>query len=469
MINKKLKNKVYANLALSLFLAPQVLSINQVVYANNYSYKPKEECVIDEKSNNSGSISSNLNASDVGGEWSTPGTEKYKIAEALFKVLTEDYGLSGTSAAGWLGNVQAESDFTLRITEAENGQNYSGRGYGLFQFTPGEKYKNSQFYKEGTSLEEEVKNQVAFIFASEFNNGAYKSYLSNSADWFGLSGVDSLDDILDNNDPETAMLIFFATYERGDVAQMHRDRRKSAALTANKLFNKDNIKADKTKWPSGSEGTTGISINIDQDSKTQEDDCEDGSSSKSVGGGAWGESGTGTHSFTHTQSFRRENLPDELKKYAVEPESIGMKFGSSEGWNLLADDGGQCTDLVASFSFALWGLKQAQGDGMAVVSYWEQNHGTAGKISEPTNGAVVSIPPTATNAYGHTGIVSHVFENGDILLLEQNGTGLSGTYGGMLHTWHYSINKKSDTSSWTFYDPGKVPGAKKNEAIRTME
>ncbi|WP_265333651.1 phage tail tip lysozyme, partial [Streptococcus sanguinis] len=44
--------------------------------------------------------------------------------------------MSGTSAAGVMGNIQSESGFAATAVEAENGQNYTARGYGLYQFTP---------------------------------------------------------------------------------------------------------------------------------------------------------------------------------------------------------------------------------------------------------------------------------------------------------------------------------------------
>ena len=227
-----------------------------------------------EKENGKPSIGDLSGAS--GGEWTVKGSKSYVIAETVFKILTKDYGMSGTAAAGWLGNIQAESGFNVSAIEAENGQNYSGRGYGLFQFTPGSKYLNSPYYKKGASVEDEIKHQIEFVFNSEINNGSYRPYLKNAADWFGIK-ASGLEDILDNNDPENSMLVFFAVYERGDIALMHRDRRSSAAKKANELFNTEKIKADRSKWPKSGNAKPGdaasSSDNKSDDHTKGEDVC----------------------------------------------------------------------------------------------------------------------------------------------------------------------------------------------------
>ena len=49
----------------------------------------------------------------------------------------------------------------------------------------------------------------------------------------------------------------------------------------------------------------------------------------------------------------------------------------------------------------------------------------------------------------HTGIVCHVFENGDILIVEQN-TPLSGVGGGHIDTWNYRVVNKQSQSDMGF-------------------
>lgn len=474
---KKNKNRILNLLLLFPLLFQLIFNTAIQISANDYSYAPVvEDCAVEEESkDNSKALSgsgSAINAGDAGGEWTQEGTERYKIAKTLFEVLTRDYGLSGTSAAGWLGNVQSESRFNPSVVEAENGQNYAGRGYGLYQFTPGTKYLNSQFYKKGVAVEEEVRNQTAFVFASEINNGAYRSYLPNASSWFGLTGVDDIEDILDNNDPEKAMLIFFAVYERGDVAQMHRERRTTAAKIANEMFNKENIPADRSKWPNGSGSSNPANtanINGKSEKTSSTDECpQTKDKKKTAGGGAWGETGTGSHSQTGERYWKRDELPDEMKKFAVNPESIGLSWGNASGWEAIAYNGGQCTDFSASFSYKLWGLKQTAGNGMAVVNNWISAYGNKGKTDSPKNGAVFSSPPVASNPYGHTGIISHVFENGDILIVEQNVLGYSGDSIGQKYTWSYHLVPNGGYAGWSFYYPGDVDGANMNKNVKTL-
>lgn len=359
-----------------------------------------------------------------GGDWTVEGSESYKLAKELFKVLTEEYGLSGTSAAGWIGNVQAESGFNMKAVEAENGQNYSGRGYGLFQFTPGEKYLNSTFYKKDASMEEEVRNQVAFIFDSEFKNGAYRAYLPNAQEWFGLSGVDSIDDLLDNDNVENAMLIFFSVYERGDVAQMHRDRRLGAAQKANELFNKDNVKADKSKWKvdsTDSAGSAGEAASASStNSKEETDPCEDlrGGSSKKK------KKSSGELGKAATKDVQK--ALEELKKDVDAGRAIGN---------------GECFALVSQFIYYLSGHNISagvtSGSMLPVVDASDQvsaksigktydfaGHGYSVKfnasIEDIQVGDIVNTGATDGNPYGHTVVIAKVNGDGTFLIYEQN-------------------------------------------------
>lgn len=381
------------------------------------------------------------------GDWTTEGTTQYQVAKLLFKILTEEYGLSGKSAAGWLGNVQAESSFNFSITEAENGQNYSGRGYGLFQFTPGSKYLNTSYYNKDATLEEHVRSQVQFVWDSEFKNGAYKAYLSNASSWFGIT-ANSIDDILANDDSENAMLIFFAVYERGDVSQMHRDRRAQAAATADSLFNKDNIKADKSKWNvDGAELSSSSTFVSTTSGNESNDECATDESSETAA------DGTGDVPADATEwGYTPSSAPASLSTYIHNPEDVGLSYGGSNGW---VESTGQCVALTESLGNLIWGHSGVViGDGWAQASAWAKIFGNEVK-STPKAGAIFST----NQANNHTGIVSHVFKDGSVLIIEQN-TPLSGANAGKTNTWNYRIVSPSTQTSegWTFaYPDDKEP------------
>ena len=175
--------------------------------------------------------------------------------------------------------------------------------------------------------------------------------------------------------------------------------------------------------------------------------------------------GTGSHTQNVPQgfglAFKPKDLPEELKKYAIDPESLGIKYhapvniktdGPDEnGWCTFNGDGwaGQCTELVASLNYALWEkdgshFLNVQGDGAVVTSIISSKAGTP-ITHEPRTGAVFST--SYGDTWGHTGIISHVFENGDVLLIEQNITNYSGMYGGMPNTWDYRLVSKSSFGS----------------------
>ena len=67
--------------------------------------------------------------------------------------------------------------------------------------------------------------------------------------------------------------------------------------------------------------------------------------------------------------------------------------------------------------------------------------------STPTSGDIVSLQPN------HVAIVSHVFDNGDILIVEQNVPNYSGN--GDSFTWNYSYITKATqkAKNYEFWNP----------------
>ena len=183
------------------------------------------------------------------------------------------------------------------------------------------------------------------------------------------------------------------------------------------------------------------------------------SSDKKTGGGNLEQDGSGSHGLSVDPAgnyYTKDELPDELKKYAIDPESLGMKYGApweggitgpnSNGWIDFVgvfDAGwaGQCTELSASMLYNLWEkggehFVNAQGNGNEVAGIVAQKSG-AKVTNSPKMGSVFSESSI------HTGIVSHVFENGDILIIEQN-TPKSGNTIGKPNTWNYRLIAAKD-------------------------
>jgi hypothetical protein len=227
----------------------------------------------------------------------------------------------------------------------------------------------------------------------------------------------------------------------------------------------DKSKEDKSKKDSSKDGVK------EKETSKSKNGCHyrttkvsDGSSKSSVTGGDIPQDGTGSHSLTIPQgfglAFKPQDLPEELKKYAIDPESIGMKYGGAwsysldktndAGWiNFVPEEPGQCTELVASVTCNLWSKDgshfiNGQGNGKDVADI------VAGKLgisvtNQPKTGAIFST--NYANGYGHTGIVSHVFENGDVLVVEQNITNYSGASNGTPNTWDYRLISKASYGS----------------------
>jgi hypothetical protein len=157
--------------------------------------------------------------------------------------------------------------------------------------------------------------------------------------------------------------------------------------------------------------------------------------------------------------WSRETFPPSLSKYAKDPEDAGLAWGTASGWaNGVIPD--QCAALSHSYFMLLYpGWNQngrpttrAFGDGKDVASNWAEHYGE--RVADyPSAGAVFSDP--TTSVYGHTGIVQHVFANGDILIVEQNVRGVSGEGAGLNYSWSWRVIKKDqyEQSTWTFFKP----------------
>lgn len=373
---------------------------------------------------------------DAGGPWTQPGTKQYQIAQIAFRILTEEYGLSGYSASGWLGNIQSESGFDPNIIEAENGQDYKGRGFGLFQFTPAEKFTGSKFYNPKANLEDSVRAQIAFVWESEFKNQyaftAAKGYVTETysiigSKWFDYNNIKP-EHFLDSESPEKAMYYFFAGYERGNYHLMHETRRKTAAQVADKLFNQKKVKADPSKWKFGEGVNSSYTPKVTMASAYEGgEDCED--------------------TTEKTSSAPTELLEKWEEVLDFKPKGDGIGSGIDMDFQF----GSQCFDLIRyylskmitdkdgnHFEVNLAGAEGANQIGSVAGGWsggWEvrQMGNLDPQDLKPGDVIFGNLPTEST--YGHTVVIlSEVSDTGDFLYIDQN-TPRPSINKGNLNTW----------------------------------
>jgi flagellum-specific peptidoglycan hydrolase FlgJ len=180
--------------------------------------------------------------------------------------------------------------------------------------------------------------------------------------------------------------------------------------------------------------------------------------SSSGGGDGWQKAG-GSTSYTLNLWWKKDDLPPEMQQYALDPESVGLKWRSKVGWEgasayISSGYTDQCTTLASALFGALWEKDgKAMGDSHGMtgngVEMAKQVASKFGKstTSTPTSGDIVSLQPN------HVAIVSHVFDNGDILLVEQNVPNYSGN--GDSFTWNYSYITKATqkAKNYEFWNP----------------
>ena len=257
-------------------------------------------------------------------------------------------------------------------------------------------------------------------------------------------------------DPTQATLMW-NSYERGDQAHIRKEQKQSDAKKANEVFNKEGHKFDRAKFESNfgaSKSTNGSSSSSSSNKKKVK--C-----GVSTGGGKGWQAKGGSHNYSNGQGWRPEELPNDLKQYAIDPKSLGITYNKSDGWDPIKPHSvmhDQCTGLSATLMHYLWQKDgrhptQLMGNGNQVVNNWVATYGGS-QSSEPTSGAVFSTP--GPGKAGHTGVVSHVFDDGSILVVEQNVGNLSGESCGLPFTWDYRIISADAIKSqgYSFYNPG---------------
>lgn len=434
----------------------------------------KEDCQLaPEVSTQVATTSDNASNSD----WTKKGSVANKTAEKVFNAWVSK-GLSGASASGIVGWVNSEGGFAM-IGRAEGhygndlksnsiafnvrptGLSYytTEAGGGIYQFTPFTKYAPL-----GDPKWEDADAMNAFVMKS-----------IKGGDWniaMDLSGGNhSFEEMAQMTDPKQATLVWNA-YERGNTAYINKAQKSADGQKAYDMFNGSKYQFDAEKFSksfgSGSKTSSSGKSDIISDS-TVLSLCDSASDAVQ---GLFGKDKSGKVKYTSYNAWKPDQLPSDLKKYTIDPKSVGLSYRKSSGWNAIASTGGQCTDLSASLMYGLW-LKggvhptQRMGNGNMVVSNWVSRFGGSFDRT-PSSGAVFSC--SGSSGAGHTGVVSHVFENGDMLIVEQNFSTYSGDNGGFgQYSWNYryvsTIELEKD--GYTFYNPSKV-GYKLSDEVKTV-
>ncbi|HEL0663235.1 CHAP domain-containing protein [Streptococcus equi subsp. zooepidemicus] len=406
-------------------------------------------------------------------DWTKQGTIANVTAGKVFKAWVTK-GLSGAASAGIVGWVNSEGGFAmigraeghygndLRTNSIAFGVKPIGLAYytteaggGIYQLTPYTKYAPL-----GDPKWEDADAMNAFV-AKAILAGDWNAAMDLTG------GNHTFKQMAQMTDPKQATLVWQA-YERGSTAHINPFQKQADAQKAYELFDGAKYSYNETTFNKAF-GT--FQSSQQEGAATRENAlslCGSGSYSK----GAFGKDRTGKVNYTSYNAWRPDNLPADLKPYALDPRSVGLSYRSATGWHAIASTGGQCTDLSASLMYALWVKNgshpnQRAGNGNMVVSNWVKTFG--GSVDQlPSSGAVFSSAGSST--VGHTGVVSHVFVNGDILIVEQNYASYSGDDGGFgKYSWNYRYVTTAELKSegYSFYSPAKV-GYKITKSVGTV-
>lgn len=235
-----------------------------------WQYVPDDDDCKEPQSTPSDSTSENQEGVG-GGDWMKEGTETNKVMKQMFKIMTEEYGISGAAAAGILGAISMESHFVPDIAEMTTtpirfGMNSktppasmntadAGGGGGLFQFTPYTKFCNGDFWSKPNSESGGgwyPENQIAAAWNEAILSGSWSSFAANVPRMYDKTTKYTTEEAFLSNtdDPAGACEAWAYVYERGAKWAFAQtiEQRKANAIKINEYLNKGNIPADKSKW-----------------------------------------------------------------------------------------------------------------------------------------------------------------------------------------------------------------------------
>lgn len=340
--------------------------------------------------------------SGVAGEWTQPGTKANATAKAVFDYWTKK-GMSGAQAAGIVGNIGGAEDKGFVLDQREFG---GGSGGGLYQFTPYTKYLNDSKSDKSWSVE----NQGDVVISLEPQT--VKNFFAKTK----------------SSSPEDAATDWMNLYERPSptARAMTNNDRRSAAAKAYQIFGGANISAKDSIL-----GDAAGAANAGQAAAQSDQD----SACSTNGGGVT--DGTGkVPDEVKGKLYAANEIPDSLKQFLLPINLSDARGVPGESW---AHPGGQCVDYSVSEAVALWNNTKSWslGNGVDQVNS-AIKFGYAVKDDAPHAGDIVSCDGTDPSI-GHTWIVGHVFEDGSVLVQEQNFPGKSGDDMGTPKTWDVGV------------------------------
>ena len=164
--------------------------------------------------------------------WKTENTINNKSAKIIFKLLTEKYGLSGEAASGWMANIESKSLFNPYQKQESNGLfNF----YGLFMVNENN-YKASKYYKENSSLEDEIANQIQFFIDNHVLSESSQNFLKEN----NIKDIN----LVDNSPATTTNILYKLIMRNNSEANRYT---LNVAKEIDELFNENKITADKNK------------------------------------------------------------------------------------------------------------------------------------------------------------------------------------------------------------------------------
>ena len=357
--------------------------------------------------------------------------------------LLEKAGATGAGIAGYLGNAQHESGLNPAAIQSNASFNSStamdssvnGYAFGFNQWDGGRRVNLIKYAKSVNKDWSDLDTQIDFALNHDGSDSTIlRKYLHSNA---------SVAEIAEG---------LRADWERGGAGT-------TAVRQANAQYWYTTLNLSGVKGSdsiiSGSNDSAGSNAISAADSQAN-NNCKTPGATSDV------TDGTGSVSAKNGDAWAYNKLPADVAKFAYDVTKDGLSYGSSTGW---VNWGGQCVHFSSSYFFKIWHSAKNMPKNVVMVDFGKNSASMWAKAmdgktsSTPKAGAISSVPGTPDNDAGHTFIVDHVFANGDILVVEQNYSPLSGDSVGKKGTWNYRYISKAtyQKDGYSFFAPSGTP------------